>query len=99
MKQPPPPHKWTYASAFLYSLTLITTIGKLWGILTGSGVYAFYGMCLLNVFLPLAISYVNYCDMKNMKKYEYLGMNFWELNMNEWGTTHKLQGKILHDTL
>lgn len=22
------PHKWTYASAFLYSLTLITTIGK-----------------------------------------------------------------------
>lgn len=23
-----PTHKWTYASAFLYSLTLITTIGK-----------------------------------------------------------------------
>jgi hypothetical protein len=29
MKQPPPPpYKWTYASAFLYSLTLITTIGE-----------------------------------------------------------------------
>ena len=27
---PPPhkPHKWSYASAFLYSLTLITTIGE-----------------------------------------------------------------------
>lgn len=28
VKQPPTPYKWTYASAFLYSLTLITTIGK-----------------------------------------------------------------------
>jgi hypothetical protein len=27
VKQPPTPYKWTYASAFLYSLTLITTIG------------------------------------------------------------------------
>lgn len=26
-------HKWTYASAFLYSLTLITTIGKWWNLI------------------------------------------------------------------
>ncbi|KAJ6635735.1 TWiK family of potassium channels protein 18, partial [Pseudolycoriella hygida] len=51
------PHKWTYASAFLYSLTLITTIGyggisprTQWG-RAAALVYAFFGIPIVLLYL------------------------------------------------
>ncbi|XP_059222830.1 TWiK family of potassium channels protein 18 [Stomoxys calcitrans] len=53
----PPSHKWTYASAFLYSLTLITTIGyggisprTQWGRIAAL-VYALFGIPIVLLYL------------------------------------------------
>ncbi|XP_070505686.1 TWiK family of potassium channels protein 7-like [Chironomus tepperi] len=53
----PPPHKWTYASAFLYSLTLITTIGyggmtprSQWGRIAAL-IYAIFGIPIILLYL------------------------------------------------
>ncbi|CRK91749.1 CLUMA_CG005383, isoform A [Clunio marinus] len=56
-KQPPTPYKWTYSSAFLYSLTLITTIGfggitprSQWGRIAAL-LYALFGIPIVLLYL------------------------------------------------
>ncbi|CAO1434344.1 unnamed protein product [Diamesa hyperborea] len=57
VKQPNTPYKWTYASAFLYSLTLITTIGcggvspkSQWGRIAAL-LYALFGIPIILLYL------------------------------------------------
>lgn len=69
------PHKWTYASAFLYSLTLITTIGKCVFILF------FYSndFCLFIHRMNDGMSFVqefsrNFQSQKNVEKHQQIIM-------------------------